>query len=361
MLFFAAFLLLTKEALGCSTCVYLITNSWETTITGIILILVFLHFLGLFIRNPSEKENFISSGQGFAVIAAFPVIWVFAVIFFFSNGPFTGPSTRAFLVPTNSASERSRLISCKMNMERIIAGSLERYASDNKGRYPESLNALMPAYLKELPRCPAGGIYVYRKEKGDFLLECSGEAHKLLGIKADYPRYTHSKGLECSDSGFSDLDMVKAPPYAYALIAITLILSAVYFNSYLLNRFFLFSSLISAGVCLKCFAAVFFNILLIPLAVYLYISFLFSRVESLYSFYKKRGAVRKAVFWLKSCAKFGRQFNRSAGLEANFYLGKIYEDAGQKDAALHCFELVLEENPQHPLAARAKEEIESLS
>gem|GEM_PF-3225223 len=324
------------------------------------MLLGLFHVMGLFIKNPSGKENLLNFGQLSTVLVAFPVIWICSVMFVFFCGPFESAPANAILVPTNSMLERGKLLSCKVNLERIIPVALEKYASNNNGKYPEKLYDIIPGYLKEVSVCPAGGMYVYRKEKGDYILVCSGEAHKNMGIKGDYPRFTHLKGLECPKAEFSDFDLVKVPLSAYALVLITLILSVLYINNYVLNRFFIISTLISAGVCVKYITVVFINVFFIPLVVFLYISYIFSRCEAIYAFYRKRGDVKKAVFWLAKSAKLGKHFNRSSNIEANFYLGKVYGDSDEKDAAFNYFSLVLEENPQHPCGIKAREEMDKL-
>ena len=56
----------------------------------------------------------------------------------------------------------------------VIAG-LDKYKSTN-GRYPDNLDALLPAYLGDLPGCPdstkPGAAYYVDPNSGDYVLGC---------------------------------------------------------------------------------------------------------------------------------------------------------------------------------------------
>ena len=114
----------------------------------------------------------------------------------------------AILVPNfMKARARGQLTACKSNLKNI-ATALEMYASDNKGRYPVSLDRLTTdpkPYLKTIPTCPAAGKVTYQdyrfSTKPDaFSFSCCGNNHgaSYNGFRADssnYPRYTAVEGL----------------------------------------------------------------------------------------------------------------------------------------------------------------------
>lgn len=59
------------------------------------------------------------------------------------------------------------LNACKANL-RNIATACEMYSTDNCGRYPHSLDQLVPQYLTTPPQCPAscGQDYDYKVNSG---------------------------------------------------------------------------------------------------------------------------------------------------------------------------------------------------
>lgn len=62
---------------------------------------------------------------------------------------------------TEQRTRKSNLAQCKSNV-RNIGTALEMYSTDNSGRYPLSLDLLVPSYLKSLPTCPTVGHETYR-------------------------------------------------------------------------------------------------------------------------------------------------------------------------------------------------------
>lgn len=66
----------------------------------------------------------------------------------------------------------------------LIDDAIARYSRDHKGRYPETLSALSPKYLKKIPRCPVAGIDTYSKsykmikKPGMYFFCCQGKNHK---------------------------------------------------------------------------------------------------------------------------------------------------------------------------------------
>jgi len=89
---------------------------------------------------------------------------------------------------------------CK-NLKNIATG-LEMYAADHIGRYPTTLNELVPKYMTRIPRGPAGEDYFYTafrnkqpQDKYDimkFVVACPDE-HKPG--EAGYPRFESDQGI----------------------------------------------------------------------------------------------------------------------------------------------------------------------
>lgn len=79
---------------------------------------------------------------------------------------------------------------CRQNLKNI-ATALEMYATDNNGRYPDSISQLVPQYLKSIPQCPAAGSDTYtagfvtgenapqneKHWKDYYYVACSGHHH----------------------------------------------------------------------------------------------------------------------------------------------------------------------------------------
>ncbi len=80
------------------------------------------------------------------------------------------------------------------------------YSTDNKGYYPGSLSKLVPRYLKKFSTCPAAGKDTYSKSykpkgKTSYSFCCSGNNHTIIGVPADYPKYTAERGLITPPAG----------------------------------------------------------------------------------------------------------------------------------------------------------------
>jgi hypothetical protein len=111
-----------------------------------------------------------------------------------------------FYLPSNTGRSRAQgqLIHCTSNLKNVATG-LEMWASDNEGRYPDSLGQLIPDYLRTIPECPAAGTDTYsetysksRRDGVDFEVYevfCKGLHHLSAGIPEDYPRYNGFEGL----------------------------------------------------------------------------------------------------------------------------------------------------------------------
>lgn len=98
------------------------------------------------------------------------------------------------------------LNACKANL-RNIATACEIYSTDNCGRYPHSLDQLVPQYLTTPPQCPAscgqdynyqfnsGPVaktsygYVYSTRPDDFTLNCQARYHPTAPPEPNFPNY----------------------------------------------------------------------------------------------------------------------------------------------------------------------------
>lgn len=113
----------------------------------------------------------------------------------------------ATLVPNFvRARARGQLTACKSNLKNIST-ALEMYSTDFSGKYPASLDLVVPNYLKTLPICPSGGEKTYRAYFGStiphnpqryqdyYYIECYGENHTTVSVDGNYPAYDGIKGL----------------------------------------------------------------------------------------------------------------------------------------------------------------------
>jgi hypothetical protein len=104
------------------------------------------------------------------------------------------------------ARARGSLTACKSNLKNI-GTALEMYSTDWSGKYPGSLEALTPNYLKTIPECPSAGSMTYRVHFGVgapmnsagyedyYYIECYGENHKQVSVTGNYPAYNGIQGL----------------------------------------------------------------------------------------------------------------------------------------------------------------------
>jgi len=80
-------------------------------------------------------------------------------------------------------SRRHDLTECKSNVKNI-GTALEMYCTDNSGRYPPSLDLLLPNYLKAIPTCPAVGHETYRSSyqsvsiPDNYTVSCQSGRHR---------------------------------------------------------------------------------------------------------------------------------------------------------------------------------------
>lgn len=92
---------------------------------------------------------------------------------------------------------KGMLDACSNNMKNM-GSALELYSTDNYGRYPRNLSQISPAYLKDLPCCPAAGKFTYSYEStvvpDIYTLTCVGQNHReKLGEMN--PSYSSMQGL----------------------------------------------------------------------------------------------------------------------------------------------------------------------
>ncbi len=91
---------------------------------------------------------------------------------------------------------------CKRN-EVKIGFALEQYATDNEGRYPASLQKIVPKYISCLPTCPVAQKDTYSIEyfhsvsPDTFRLVCSGHYHSLAELPPNEPRYATDDPYWC--------------------------------------------------------------------------------------------------------------------------------------------------------------------
>ena len=96
------------------------------------------------------------------------------------------------------AQAQRNLTACKSNLKNI-GTACEMYSTDFGGNYPPSLKLLTPNYLKKIPQCPAAPkpTYTYQMAvKPDaYTAVCKGGHHKMVGMEADFPKYSSLTGL----------------------------------------------------------------------------------------------------------------------------------------------------------------------
>lgn len=112
----------------------------------------------------------------------------------------------AILIPNRTrARSRGSLTACKSNLKNI-GTALEMYSTDYAGKYPSSLEAVIPNYLKTIPECPSAGTVTYRASFGlnapmnkgyedYYYVECYGENHTSVSVTGNYPAYNGIHGL----------------------------------------------------------------------------------------------------------------------------------------------------------------------
>lgn len=91
---------------------------------------------------------------------------------------------------------RLELRICEANL-RSLSLAVEEWSVQHAGAYPTSaLEVVTPKFLREMPRCPAGGRYRYRSEPaGSYRIWCDGNRHQAAGVPTGYPALTPVLGV----------------------------------------------------------------------------------------------------------------------------------------------------------------------
>ncbi|MDQ7822311.1 MAG: serine/threonine-protein kinase [Candidatus Eremiobacteraeota bacterium] len=87
---------------------------------------------------------------------------------------------------------------CQDSLKKI-AGSMDLYANDNNGFYPDTQEKLTPAYLRTIPTCPASRGKPYEYQVSDdsktYTMWCGGMFHRPYEDREGFPRYDSSQGF----------------------------------------------------------------------------------------------------------------------------------------------------------------------
>lgn len=88
-------------------------------------------------------------------------------------------------------------VACRSNLKNI-GTALEMYSTDSAGRYPSTLDLLVPAYLMTIPTCASAGkpSYSYSacSAPDRYTVYCAGNNH-MSDAGPDEPCYTSDAGL----------------------------------------------------------------------------------------------------------------------------------------------------------------------
>ena len=87
---------------------------------------------------------------------------------------------------------RRQLATCVEFMQKL-AQVLDQYNRNNRNTYPDSLQALIPKYLRKIPLCPAcGKPYLYTHDSRGYVLKCPDpQSHGLRTLE-----YSSTEGLK---------------------------------------------------------------------------------------------------------------------------------------------------------------------
>lgn len=98
------------------------------------------------------------------------------------------------------ARSEGQATACKSNLKNI-GTALEMWAADHGGAYPDSLQALVPEYLRVIPECPVSHADTYSdtyrisKRKTVFGVCCAGDGHVKSGYLPNHPAYNSIQGI----------------------------------------------------------------------------------------------------------------------------------------------------------------------
>lgn len=92
------------------------------------------------------------------------------------------------------------LQTCKANLKNITT-ACETYSVGNAGRYPLSLDKLVPEYLTKIPTCPgadsesAGYAFQSATSPDTFSMGCQGLNHRGRVLFANYPQHFRQSSI----------------------------------------------------------------------------------------------------------------------------------------------------------------------
>ena len=99
-----------------------------------------------------------------------------------------------------------QIVACYSNLKNI-GTAMEMYSTDWSGKYPTSLEVLVPNYLKTIPECPAAGSVTYRAQFNQgrqwnyadfqdyYVVWCDGEIHAYQDVPDGFPFYDGIRGI----------------------------------------------------------------------------------------------------------------------------------------------------------------------
>lgn len=139
------------------------------------------------------KKNILKNqNKGFSLLELLIVITIIAILI-------------SLILPNYmKARAQSLMASCKGNLQKM-AQSVEMYSMDSAGVYPNTLDEIMPRYLRAMPTCPSSHLepsYTYNtsatlKGTSGFTIWCCGPfAHIAVNLQTSNPYYESNFGLQ---------------------------------------------------------------------------------------------------------------------------------------------------------------------
>ena len=105
------------------------------------------------------------------------------------------------LLPDRCCRLYSPLSGCRANLTNLVT-ALELYAADHRGGYPESLQSLVPRYVRAIPDCPGARKDTYSRgfqlsqQSLTYTLMCRGCHHHRSGLHhPNFPQYSSEQGF----------------------------------------------------------------------------------------------------------------------------------------------------------------------